>query len=170
MATRVSLEPPAPSYANLPNCGLALSALAATAGAIHLVAAIEHVAVSWTLGVFFALVGSGQLAAGWWIQRSPQDERTLKLAAVGSVAVALLWVFSRTTGLPFGPDAGKVSSVGVADTIVTLQELAFAAIVAVIVSRGERRLAWLSGPLGVRLTFAVLSMTLLMAALGGHHH
>jgi hypothetical protein len=94
----------------------------------------------------------------------------LKLAAVGSAAVALLWIFSRTTGVPFGPDAGKVSSVGVADTIATLQELAFAAIAAVVVWRDERRLAWLSGPLGVRLTFAVLSLTLFMAALGGHQH
>jgi hypothetical protein len=170
VSTRVSLDRPAPSYEGLPNCGVALSALAATAGVIHLVAAIEHVAVSWMLGVFFALVGTGQLIAGWWIQRNPQDERMLKPAALASVAVALLWVFSRTTGLPFGPDAGKVSSVGVADTLVTLQELAFAAIVGVIVWRGERRLAWLSGPLGVRLTFAVLSLTLLMAALGGHKH
>jgi hypothetical protein len=170
VATGVSLDRPAPSYAGPPNCSVALSALAATAGVIHLVAAIEHVAVSWMLGVFFALVGTGQLVAGWWIQRSPQDERMLKPAAAGSAAVALLWVFSRTTGLPFGPDAGEVSSVGVADTIATLQELAFAAIVAVIVWRDERRLAWLSGPLGVRLTFAVLSLTLFTAALGGHQH
>jgi hypothetical protein len=170
VATRVSLERPAPSYATLPSCGVALSALAATAGVIHLVAAIEHVAVSRMLGVFFALVGTGQLAAGWWIQRRPRNERMLKLAAAGSVAVALLWIFSRTTGLPFGPDAGKVSSIGVADTIATLQELAFAAIVAVVVWRDERRLAWLSGPLGIRLTFAVLSMTLFTAALGGHQH
>jgi hypothetical protein len=170
VSTRVSLDRPPPTYAGLSHCGVALSALAATAGVIHLVAAIEHVAVSWMLGVFFALVGTGQLVAGWWIQRSPQDERMLKLTALASTAVALLWIFSRTTGLPFGPDAGKVSSVGVADTIATLQELAFAAIVAVIVWRGERRLAWLSGPLGVRLTFAVLSLTLFTAALGGHQH
>jgi len=155
---------------SLPNGGLALAGLAATAGVIHLVAAIEHGGISWMLGVFFALVGTGQLVVGWWICRSPQDERMLKLAAVGSVLVALLWVFSRTTGVPFGPDAGKVSSVGVADTIATLQELAFAAIAAVVVWRGEHRLAWLSGALGVRLTFAVLSLTLFVAALGGHEH
>ena len=170
VATGVSLERPLPRYASTANSGLALAGLAATAGVIHLVAAIEHAGVSWMLGVFFALVGTGQLAAGWWIHRGPQDERMLKLAAVGSAAVALLWIFSRTTGLPFGPDAGKVSSVGVADTIATLQELAFAAIVAVVVWRGEQRLAWLNGALGVRLTYAVLSLTLLMAALGGHEH
>jgi hypothetical protein len=155
---------------SLPNGGLALAGLAATAGVIHLVAAIEHAGISWMLGVFFALVGTGQLVVGWWICRSPQDERMLKLAAVGSAVVALLWVFSRTTGVPFGPDAGKVSSIGVADTIATLQELAFAAIAAVVVWRGDHRLARLSGALGVRLTFAVLSLTLLLAALGGHEH
>lgn len=162
-----------PRHLSLPNAVVVLTGLAMTAGVIHVVAVIEHVSVSWMLGVFFGLVGAGQLLAAWWIYHKPGDRRMMKAAAIGSGVVALLWVFSRTTGLPFGPDAGEVASVGVADTIATLQEVAFATIVAALVwrpGRGEQRMAWLSSGLGIRFTFAVLSATLLLAAMGGHEH
>lgn len=165
--------PTAPQPASVPGRVLALVGLAATAGVIHLVATVEHVGDDWPLGVFFALVGSGQLLAARSIYRRPDDRRVLKAVAAGSVAIALLWLLSRTTGLPFGPRAGKVSSVGAADTIATLQELAFAAIVAATVRQPENgtpRLAWLNSGLGTRLTTAVLSASLLVAAIGGHEH
>jgi hypothetical protein len=89
---------------------------------------------------------------------------------VGSVAVALLWVFSRTTGLPLGSDAGDVAKVGVGDTVATLLELAFAALAGLVLWRGHQRVAWLSGPLGVRLTYTALTASILLAAMGGHQH
>ncbi|HWC27573.1 MAG TPA: hypothetical protein VG474_13375 [Solirubrobacteraceae bacterium] len=179
MTTEVSIQRAVPSDERLPPderlpaAVLALAGLAGTAGLIHLVAALQHVDENWMLPVFFALVGAAQVAAGWRIHRVPGEPGLLVAVALGAVALALLWVFSRTTGVPFGPDAGEVSSVGVADTIVTLLELAFAALAAALVTqpaRGEQRLAWLDSPMGVRLTFAVLSMALLLAALGGHEH
>lgn len=170
MATDVPIERAVARSVSLPNGALALAGLAATTGVIHLVATVEHVGVDWELAVFFALVGAGQLAAGWRIYRAAADARLLALVAAGSVAVALLWIFSRTTGLPFGPDAGKVAAVGVGDTIATLLELVFAALVGLVLWRGEQRLAWLSSGIGVRLTFALLSLALMTAALGGHEH
>ena len=170
MATDVPIERAVARSVNLSNGALALAGLAATTGVIHLVATVEHVGVDWELAVFFALVGAGQLAAGWRIYRAAADARLLALVAAGSVAVALVWIFSRTTGLPFGPDAGKVAAVGVGDTIATLLELVFAALVGLVLWRGEQRLAWLSSGIGVRLTFALLSLALMTAALGGHEH
>ena len=170
MATDLPIERPAAQHLSLPHGALALAGLAATAGFIHLVAMIEHIGVDWTLALFFLLVGSGQLALGWWIYRDGADARLLKLAAVASVGVAMLWVWSRTTGMPFGPEAGGPRKVGVGDTIATLLELGFAALVGVILARGARAVAWLSGPIGVRLTCLVLSLALMMAALGGHQH
>lgn len=170
MATDIPIERAVARSVSLPNGALALAGLAATAGIIHLVATIEHVGVDWELTVFFALVGAGQLAAGWRIYRDGADARLLALVAAGSVAVALLWVFSRTTGLPFGPDAGEVTAIGVGDTIATLLEFAFAALAGLALWRGEQRLAWLSSGIGVRLTFALLSLALMTAALGGHEH
>lgn len=170
MATDVPIERPASRTVDLPHGAVALCGLVTTAGLIHIVAVLEHVAADWELAVFFALVGALQLAAGWRIYRNDADARLLGLVALGSIAVALLWVFSRTTGIPVGPDAGDVAKVGVGDTIATLLELAFAALAATILWRGVQRVAWLSSGLGIRLTFAVLSLALMTAAFGGHEH
>lgn len=170
MATDLPIERPAPRVVSLPHGAVALSGLTATAGVIHVVASVEHVGADWEVGIFFALVGAAQLAAGWRIHRGEAGARLLALVALGSVALALLWVFSRTTGIPLGPDAGEVAKVGVGDTIATLLELAFAALAATILWRGVQRVAWLSSGLGIRLTFAALSLALMTAAFGGHEH
>jgi hypothetical protein len=170
MATDVPIERAAPRTLTLPHGVPALAGLAASAGLIHLVASVEHFGVDWELGAFFVIVALAQVAAAWLIYRDAASERLLALVAVGSVAVALLWVFSRTTGLPFGPDAGNVAKVGVGDTIATLLELAFAALAGLVLWRGHQRVAWLSGPIGVRLTYAGLTASILLAAMGGHQH
>jgi len=61
----------------------------------------------------------------------------------------------------------------VSDTIASVQEFAFAWVALGIVrapERSERRLAWLGSPMGLRVTFMVLSAMLFSAALGGHKH
>lgn len=156
----------------VPGHVVALSGLALTSGTIHVVAAVEHVDVDVMLSAFFGLVGIGQVAAAWWLFRKPEDRRALTLAAAGSVVVSLLWVFSRTTGIPFGPEPGR-AAVGVADTITTLQQFALAAIVVALLRNPERRerwLSWLSSGPGSRFTTAMLSAALLVAAVGGHEH
>lgn len=170
MATDVPIERPVARVVALPHGALALAGLAATAGVIHLVAAIEHIGAEWELAIFFVLAGAGQFAAGWRIYLDASDARLLKLVAGASIVLALLWIWSRTTGMPFGPESGRIAKVGVGDTIATLLELAFAALVVVVLTRGERALAWLSSGIGVRLTCAVLSLALMMAAVGGHQH
>ncbi|MGH2900638.1 MAG: hypothetical protein ACRDMZ_18330 [Solirubrobacteraceae bacterium] len=169
MATEASIERPAPSVATLPNAGLALAGLVGTGGMIHLVATIEHIGEEWLLALFFAVVGVAQVAAAWAIYRDPENLRMLKLVAVGSLVVALLWVWSRTIGVPFGPETGR-REVGVGDAVATLFELGFAALVGVLLWRGARSVAWLGGGLGVRLTSTILSLGLMLAAFGGHQH
>ena len=161
-----------PILSRVPGYVVAMAGLALTSGTIHIVAAVEHIDVNVMLSAFFALVGIGQVVAAWWLFRNPEHHRALKLAAVGSVAVSLLWVFSRTTGIPFGPEPGR-AAVGVADTITTLQQFALAAIVVALLRSPERRdrgLRWLSSGMGSRFTSAMLSATLLIAAVGGHEH
>lgn len=169
MSTDVAIQRPGKRLLSLPAHVNALAGLAATAGVIHVVATAEHLGESVTLWGFFAIVGVAQLLSGWRIYSGNGDRRLLNAVALGSVGVALLWIFSRTTGLPFGPDAGEVSGIGAADTIATIHELMFAVIVwrATV---GDRWLAWLSSGVGIRVTFAFLSMTLFVAALGGHAH
>ena len=170
MATDVPTPRAVPRTLSDAPAALALAGLAAIAGFIHLVAAAEHVGAEWSLGAFFLLAGSGQLTAAWLVHRAPRDRRLLTIVSAGSVAIALLWIFSRTTGVPFGPDAGEVVSVGVADTIATLLELGFAALAATVIRRGDGAVAWLRGDMGTRLTFAVLTLALMLAVLGGHEH
>lgn len=169
MAADVPIQRSAPRLQYADGHLLVLAGLAATAGIIHVVATVQHLDESVALWGFFALVGVAQLFAGWRVYTGSADRGLLNTVALGSVAVALLWAFSRTTGLPFGPDAGEVLGVGAADTIATILELTFAAIVwrATV---GDRWLGWLSSAIGIRLAFAFISMTLFMAALGGHEH
>lgn len=86
-------------------------ALVVSAGLIHVLATLNHVADSWLRGAFFALAAVAQLAAGAWMYRRPDDRRALLAAGIPSAAIALVWVFSRTTGLPFGVDGGEVEGV-----------------------------------------------------------
>jgi hypothetical protein len=172
VSSYVPAPPAQPAVATLSGSVLALSGLALTAGTIHLVAAVQHTDVNWTLPLFFALVGAGQLFASWQIYRTPRARRLLAAAAIGSLVVALLWVWSRTAGLSFGPETGRRTA-GVSDTIATVQELAFAAIAVALLRRpepSERRLAWLASAMGLRVSLMLLSSSLFIAALGGHKH
>jgi hypothetical protein len=168
----IPARPAEPQALNLSGPVLALSGLMLTAGTIHLVAALQHLDLSWPLPTFFALVGAAQLYAAWAFYRRSDDRELLIAAAGWNMVIAMLWVFSRTTGLPFGPEQGR-SAIGVSDTIATLQEFAFAAVAIGIVRAPEasrRRLTWLGGPIGLRLTFMLLPAMLFISALGGHKH
>jgi hypothetical protein len=169
MATHVPLQRADVQALPVAHAVPALAGLAGAAGLIHLIAMIEHVGVEWTLALFFAAVGIGQMAAAWLIYRQGAGTRLLALAAAGSVAIALLWLFSRTTGLSFGPEQGR-RDVGVGDTIASVLEVAFAGLAGLRLWRGDERLAWLSSGMGIRLTWALLSLSLMMAAFGGHEH
>jgi hypothetical protein len=172
----VSSEAAAPQHApqipRLTGPVLALSGLSLTAGTIHLVAILQHLDVYWTLPVFFGVLAAGQLYLCWAYYRWPDDRRLLLAGAVGNFAVALLWLVSRTVGVPFGPEEGT-QGIGVSDTIASLQEFAFAAVAFGLVRDPEsmkRRLAWLGSPMGLRFTFMILPALLFTAALGGHKH
>jgi hypothetical protein len=166
------VRPAAPQASILTGPVIALSGLMLTAGSIHLVAALQHLDLSWELPTFFAVVGALQLYLAWAFYERPDDRRLLLLAAAGNLVVALLWLFSRTTGLPFGPEQGR-SQIGVSDTIASLQEFAFAYVAIALLRAPEptkQRLAWLAGPIGLRVTFMLLPAMLFVAALGGHKH
>ncbi len=96
------------------------------------------------------------------VRRTPGDVRLLTAGAVANVAVAAVWLVSRTTGLPIGPGAGRPEPVGVKDVLATADELGLALLVALVLARiAAPRLA------PVAWAFAVASA---IAALlpGGH--
>jgi len=172
MATTAPVQPESPADAVAASPLVVPVALVVSAGVIHGLAVGNHIADSWLRGAFFALAAVAQLSAGVWMHRRPDDRRPLAAAAVVSVAIALVWLFSRTTGLPFGVDGGKVEGVGVADSIATFEEVALAWLAVAILRRppGPGRLAWLSSPSTLRVASAVLASALAVAALNGHKH
>lgn len=174
MATTAPVQPESPADAGEGDASplVVPVALVISAGVIHGLAVGNHVADSWLRGAFFALAAVAQLSAGVWMHRRPHDRRALLAAAVMGFVIALVWLFSRTTGLPFGVDGGEVEGVGVADSIATFEEVALAGLAAAILRRppGDGRVAWLSSPSTLRVASAVLAAALAVAALNGHRH
>src|SRR4051794_27985651 len=97
----------------------AAAVLSLEAAVIHVRVAPEHFAEWWGYGAFFVLAAAAELAfvcvlawrpSGWLVQAG----------IWGSLATMLMYLISRTGGIPLGPDAGAVESVdglGVAATV-----------------------------------------------------
>ncbi len=60
--------------------------------------------------------------------------RVLLAGAAGSAALVLLWLVSRTSGLPFGPEAGVAEPIGAADTLCVVMEVLSGGLAAVAVT------------------------------------
>jgi hypothetical protein len=100
---------------------LVVALCSAGAAAIHFGVAREHVAEWWLFGVFF--VGSALAQLAWAIGALVRRTASILVAgAVGNAAIIALWVVTRTSGLPFGPDAGGAEAVGVADVAASVLE------------------------------------------------
>jgi hypothetical protein len=123
--------------------------LSVAAGAIHLGVLPHHVQAGWLYGAFFAVSGITQLlwAAGAWV-RPPAWWMAIGL--LENAAIALLWLVTRTLGVPLGPSAGALDPVGVLDVTCTVAEVGIVAICAVMVARQQRHRVPASDPLGSR--------------------
>jgi hypothetical protein len=107
--------------------------------AIHAAVVPEHLQEWTAAGTFFVLLVLVELALALAVLLRP-DRLVLVVTAWVSVATLLLWLVSRTVGLPFGPEAGVPEAVGLPDVACCLLELVTLA-AAVIVLRRWSRLA-----------------------------
>jgi hypothetical protein len=97
------------------------AAASAAAGVIHFAAAAEHAPVYPEATAFF--VGIGVFQVVWAAMILGRPSRILYAGGVAaSLTTIALWAVSRTTGLPFGPEAFIREAVGRADVISTLLE------------------------------------------------
>jgi hypothetical protein len=88
--------------------------LSAGAAVIHLAVVGEHFAEYPPFGILFAALGWFQL--GWAAAYVARPGRRLaSLGLMVSLAVLVVWVASRTIGLPFGPEPGAVEPLGPLD-------------------------------------------------------
>lgn len=99
-----------------------LSACSGAAATVHFAVISEHVEEFWLFGVFFVLAALAQALFAVLVVERPS--RVVYLAgAVGNAAIVVLWVVSRTVGVPVGPNGGEAETVGAADVVTTLLEL-----------------------------------------------
>jgi hypothetical protein len=86
------------------------------AGLIHLAVVSEHASEWWLYGVFFLVLGIVQLA--WAVEVMDSDRLPVpRLFAAMNAAVVGLWLVTRTTGLPVGPEPWEAEAVGTADLV-----------------------------------------------------
>lgn len=117
--------------------------LSLLAAAIHLWVAPEHFEDWWGYGAFFVVLAVAQGLYALGLLRWP-TRSILLLGAAGNLAVAILWLVTRTTGVPLlGPHAGEVEGVGVLDLACTLGEVGIVVGLGTLAMRGlatERRI------------------------------
>lgn len=148
------------------------AALAWGAGCIHATITPEHFGESWAFGLFFVIAASVQFLWGLWAYRDP-SRRVLAIGAIGSCAIAAIWLLSRTVGVPVTLGSWQREPIEGLDVLATLDELATAALIAAILAfhRAERHL-----PTTSRLRTAAIVVGVLVTAsilgpmLGAHHH
>ena len=145
--------------------------LSGAAAAVHLSVARLHFDEYWLFGVGFVVAGVLQLAWAVAIWRRNGDRRLLLAGLALQLGIALVWVISRTVGLPYGPDAGEAESVGPLDAQSTLDEMLI--VVLGIVSlwgarRGRRRFA-VDG-LELLALLATAATWFMLASGAGHGH
>ena len=98
-----------------------LAAASMGAAAIHFAVIVPHLNEYRPYGVFFLAVGWFQAIWAVLVVMS-EDRRLLALGLVVNAVVIGVWVWSRTAGLPLGPEPGTAEEIGAADSISTALE------------------------------------------------
>jgi hypothetical protein len=148
-----------------------LGALSIVTGALHAKALADHASHYWLFGVFFGILTCWQTGWGARAYRARLSRRALVTGAWVNVWVVLVWLISRTVGMPIGPWSGEAEAIGVIDAMASIDELAIAVLVASLVSTAPRPvLAWLRGGHAVRLGMMLGSASLFAITIGGHTH
>ncbi|MGH2829440.1 MAG: hypothetical protein ACRDJM_03045 [Actinomycetota bacterium] len=148
-----------------------LATLSLGAAAIHFAVTADHFDEYWLSGVFFVV--AAWLQTLWAVVIVTRRERSLlQVGALGNAMIVAVWVVSRTSGLPFGPDAGESQAVGLTDFAATAFESLIVLGALLLAFRPPARPAskrWLL--LGtLTLALAVISLTSVsLALLRGAH-
>jgi hypothetical protein len=145
-------------------CGLAW-----ITGVIHGLAAIQHVSEFVLYAVFFVVLALTQILWGIALYRAP-SRPLLSAGAILSLAVVALWIISRTSGLPIGPEHWTAEPVGALDSIATGNEVVLALLIFLLLRRGQPG-ALARGCSRVTTTTALgLILLSCLALIGGHAH
>src|SRR5215470_11991034 len=103
-----------------------LAALSAGAAAIHFAVVFEHFHKYVLYGVFFLIISWAQAIWAAVVLWRP-SRLWLWLGLAGNAIILAVYLASRTTGLPFGPDKGHTEPFGALDVVCAAVELALIA-------------------------------------------
>ena len=113
----------------------ATAALSLVAALMHLWVMPQHFREWWGYGVFFLASAVAQMLYVPLLLRRP-DRTVLLLGVGGNLAIVLLYLLTRTVGIPlFGPHAWEVEGVGFTDLCATTSELGIAAALGAVLLR-----------------------------------
>lgn len=129
----------APATASFARVGwlvVAVSAVSAIAAGIHVAVIPEHLAESTLFAAGFALMSLAQVLWSGVVLSAP-SRPAFTIGAVVNAGIVLLWLVSRTGGLPVGPHPGVPESTGPLDAIATGCEVM--AVVGALVLRSRDR-------------------------------
>jgi hypothetical protein len=139
----------------------ATGVFSAGAGAIHFAVIQSHFEEYWAFGVFFATAAWLQILWAMWVVARPGRVAALTGIAING-AITVVWIISRTVGIPFGPEPGVAEAVEFVDVAATsLQVLAVLGALGLLTGSGAGRAvargAVVSTTLALGLAVAVLT-------------
>jgi hypothetical protein len=131
--------------------------------AIHVAVVPEHLKEWTAAGVFFVLLSVAELAVAAAVVFAPVQRAVWLAAAAISIAPIAVWLYSRTAGLPFGPEPGVREAVGLPDSVAGALELCtlFAAVILLRPAGRRQRRPAASAHLRSLTVTAVLALTVI---------
>ncbi len=91
------------------------------AASVHYVVMPHHFEEGTIYGCFFAVTATLQVIYGLLTLARP-SRPLIAVGLVGNMAVIILWLITRTNGIPLGPAAGSTETVGGLDVLATMFE------------------------------------------------
>ena len=102
---------------------LVLAAGLVGSAAIHAAVVPEHLTEWSAAGLFFVGLTAAELAVAGLLLAGPPRRSVLVSAALVSIGPLLIWLASRTAGLPFGPEPGVPEAIGLPDVLACALEI-----------------------------------------------
>lgn len=103
----------------------AAAVFSSVAGIIHAYYMPEHFEMWVGYGVFFLVVTVCQVLLSLVLLAfRPVPRLVIWAGILGNAAIIIMWLISRTSGLPYGPMIGEVEEIGVLDLTSKIAELA----------------------------------------------
>jgi len=132
------LASPGADSALAPSAFGAVAVLSGVAAGIHLGVAPEHFAEWWGYGAFFVLAAMGECALVALLALRPRPW-VVQAGIWASLATMLMYLVSRTSGIPLGPETGVVEAVELPGLAATAAEGALVVVLCQLLDGRERR-------------------------------